>query len=213
MNIVFLLFDRITALDAVGPYEVLVRLPGAHVTFAAPQAGEIRTDNRALGLMADVGIDEVQGCDLLLVPGGFGTRMLERDERVLEWLRAIDRTTQVTAAVCTGSILLAAAGLLEGRRANTHWAHRHRLSEHGAIPTPQRIVRDGKYATARGRLRRYRPGPDPGHPAGRPRGGGRHPADHRVRPPPAAGLRRRRPRASRPARQHPGPGPGRARTS
>jgi putative intracellular protease/amidase len=101
MNIVFLLFDRITALDAVGPYEVLARLPGAHVTFAAPQAGEIRTDNRALGLIADVGIDDVQGCDLLLVPGGFGTRMLERDERLLEWLRAIDRTTQVTAAVCT----------------------------------------------------------------------------------------------------------------
>jgi len=150
MNIVFLLFDRITALDAVGPYEVLVRLPGARVTFAAPQAGEIRTDNRALGLVADVGIDEVAGCDLLLVPGGFGTHMLEHDQRLLEWLRAVDRTTQVTAAVCTGSILLAAAGLLKGRRANTHWAHRHRLEEHGAIPTAQRVVRDGKYATAAG---------------------------------------------------------------
>jgi transcriptional regulator GlxA family with amidase domain len=150
MNIVFLLFDRITALDAVGPYEVLARLPGARVTFAAPHPGEIRTDNRALGLVADVGLEEVTGCDLLVVPGGFGTRMLERDPRLLEWLRAIDRTTRVTASVCTGSILLAAAGLLEGRRANTHWAHRHRLSEHGAIPVAQRIVRDGKYATAAG---------------------------------------------------------------
>jgi len=150
MNIVFLLFDRITALDAVGPYEVLARLPGARVTFAAPQAGEIRTDNRALGLVADAGIDQIGGCDLLVVPGGFGTRMLERDQRLLDWLRAIDRTTQVTAAVCTGSILLAAAGLLKGRRANTHWAHRHRLTEHGAIAVAQRIVRDGKYATAAG---------------------------------------------------------------
>ena len=150
MNIVFLLFDRITALDAVGPYEVLARLPGARVTFAAPQAGEIRTDNRALGLVADVSLDEIGACDLLVVPGGFGTRMLERDSLVLEWIRAIDRTTEVTAAVCTGSIVLAAAGLLQGRRANTHWAHRHRLSDYGAIPTPHRIVRDGKYATGAG---------------------------------------------------------------
>jgi len=150
MKIVFLLFDRITALDVVGPYEVLARLPGARVVFAAPQAGEIRTDNRMLGLIADVGIADVRECDILVVPGGFGTRILERDEDLLGWLRAIDRTTQITASVCTGSILLAAAGLLENRRANTHWAHRHRLSEHGAIPTPERVVRDGKYATAAG---------------------------------------------------------------
>jgi transcriptional regulator GlxA family with amidase domain len=150
MKIVFLLFDRITALDVVGPYEVLARLPGARLVFAAPQPGEIRTDNRALGLVADVGIDQVTACDILVVPGGFGTRLLERDERLLDWLRAIDGSTRVTASVCTGSILLAAAGLLEGRRANTHWAHRHRLSEHGAIPTAERIVRDGKYATAAG---------------------------------------------------------------
>jgi transcriptional regulator GlxA family with amidase domain len=150
MKIVFLLFDRITALDIVGPYEVLSRLPGAQVVFAAEQPGEIRTDNRALGLVADVGLDDVKACDILVVPGGFGTRMLERDRRHLDWLRAIDRGTRVTASVCTGSILLAAAGLLEGRRANTHWAHRHRLKEHGAIPTPERVVRDGKYATAAG---------------------------------------------------------------
>jgi transcriptional regulator GlxA family with amidase domain len=150
MKIVFLLFDRITALDVVGPYEVLARLPGARVVFAAAQAGEIRTDNRALGLMADVALDQVRACDILVVPGGFGTRLLERDQSLLDWLRAIDGTTMITASVCTGSILLAAAGLLERRRANTHWAHRHRLSEHGAIPTAERVVRDGKYATAAG---------------------------------------------------------------
>jgi transcriptional regulator GlxA family with amidase domain len=150
MKIVFLLFDRITALDVVGPYEVLARLPGARVVFAAQQPGEIRTDNRALGLVADVALDQITTCDLLVVPGGFGTRLLERDERLLDWLRAVDGSTRLTASVCTGSILLAAAGLLVNRRANTHWAHRQRLAEYGAIATPERVVRDGKYATAAG---------------------------------------------------------------
>jgi transcriptional regulator GlxA family with amidase domain len=150
MNIVILLFDRLTALDAVGPYEVLSRLPGARITFVAPARGEVRSDNRALGLMADASLDEISACDLLLVPGGFGTRLLERDAGLLGWIRDVDRTTRLTASVCTGAILLAAAGLLDGRQANTHWAHRHRLPEFGAIPTAQRIVRDGKYATAAG---------------------------------------------------------------
>jgi transcriptional regulator GlxA family with amidase domain len=150
MKIVFLVFDRITALDAIGPYEVLARLPGAEVVFAAPARGEIRTDNRCLGLVADAAIDDVAAADILVVPGGFGTRPLEKDARVLDWIRAIDRTTRVTASVCTGALLLSAAGLLRGRRANTHWAVRERLAEHGAIPTAGRIVRDGKYATAAG---------------------------------------------------------------
>lgn len=150
MRIAILLFDRITALDAVGPYEVLARLPRARLTFVAPERGEIRTDNRALGLVADASLDEVRACDLLVVPGGFGTRLLERDQRLLGWLRDIDRTTRITASVCTGSLLLAAAGLLSGRRANSHWAQRDRLAEHGAIPVADRIVRDGKYATAAG---------------------------------------------------------------
>ena len=150
MKIVFLLFDRITALDAIGPYEVLARLPGAEVSFAAPAAGPVRTDNGFLGLVADTSIDAVDRADILVVPGGFGTRLLERDARVLDWVRAIDATTTVTASVCTGALVLAAAGLLRGRRANTHWAVRERLAEHGAIPTAARIVRDGKYATAAG---------------------------------------------------------------
>jgi transcriptional regulator GlxA family with amidase domain len=150
MNIVILLFDRITALDAIGPYEVLARLPGARLTFAAPARGEVRSDNRALGLVADAALEEITACDVLVVPGGFGGRLLEREARFLDWLRAVDATTRITAGVCTGSILLAAAGLLTNRRANTHWAHRHRLAEYSAIPTPERIVRDGKYATAAG---------------------------------------------------------------
>lgn len=150
MKIVFLLFDRITALDAIGPYEVLARLPGAEVVFAAPERGTVRTDNRVLGLVADASIDEIDRAELLLVPGGYGTRTLERDARVTGWIRAIDRTTQITASVCTGALLLAAAGLLRGRKATTHWALRERLAEHGAVPTIARAVRDGKYATAAG---------------------------------------------------------------
>lgn len=150
MHVVFLLFERITALDAVGPYEVLSRMPGARVTFVAPRRGAVRTDNGVLGLVADASIDDVDACDLLVVPGGFGTRALERDERVLAWVRSLDRGTAVTASVCTGALVLGAAGLLAGRRANTHWALRERLAEFGATPVAERVVRDGKYATAAG---------------------------------------------------------------
>ena len=150
MRIAFFVFDGITALDAVGPYEVLARLPGAEVRFVAPERGAVRTDNRVLGLVADASIDDVTETDLLVLAGGFGTRALEKDERVKDWIRALDRGTTITAAVCTGSILLASTGLLTGRRASTHWAQRARLAAHGALPVPDRVVRDGKYATAAG---------------------------------------------------------------
>ena len=150
MNFVFFVFDGFDALDVVGPYEALVRVPGSRATFAAPERGIVRTENSALNLSVDTAIDEIAGCDLLLVPGGFATRKLERDQRVLAWLRAIDPTTRITASVCTGAMLLAAAGLLRGRRANTHWAVRQRLLDYGAVPVAERVVRDGKYATAAG---------------------------------------------------------------
>jgi len=150
MNFVFLVFDGFDALDVVGPYEALVRVPGARATFAAPTPGIVCTENGALRFNVETAIDEITDCDLALVPGGFVTRKLESDQRLLSWLRAIDRTTSITASVCTGAMLLAAAGLLRGRRANTHWAFRHRLLEYGAKPVAERVVRDGKYATAAG---------------------------------------------------------------
>lgn len=150
MNVVIVLFDGITALDAIGPYEVLSRIPGARVTFAAPSAGVVRTGDGELGLVADVSLDSIACCDVLLVPGGIGTRAMELDERLLAWVRAVDATTRLTTSVCTGAFVLAAAGLLRGRRANTHWAFRDRLATYGAIPVGDRVVRDGKYATAAG---------------------------------------------------------------
>src|SRR5450755_917272 len=134
MKIVFFIFDGLTALDAVGPYEVLSRMPGAEVRFAGLTAGTIVTGDQKLRLATDVAIADVPACDLLVVPGGFGTRALERNQQVLDWVRAVDKTTSITASVCTGSFVLAAAGLLKGRRATSHWAMRDRLAEYGAIP-------------------------------------------------------------------------------
>jgi transcriptional regulator GlxA family with amidase domain len=150
MNIVVFIFERLTALDAIGPYEVLARLPDAQLTFAGLERGIVRTDNGRLGLEVDARIDEIDSCDVLVVPGGFGTRALEKNEKVLAWIRRTNEQTRVTASVCTGALLLGAAGLLKGRRANTHFAVRHRLSEFGAVPVSERVVADGKYRTAAG---------------------------------------------------------------
>jgi putative intracellular protease/amidase len=160
MHIACFLFDGITALDIVGPFEVLQRLPGASVRFVARSAGVVRTDAVStddgpqgagnLGLVADAGFDDVARADLLLVPGGFGTRALEHDGPTLAWIRAVDRTTRWTASVCTGSMLLAAAGLLAGKEATTHWASLERLATYGAVPVSRRVVETGKYVTAAG---------------------------------------------------------------
>ena len=149
MQITFLLFDEITALDLVGPYEVLARLPGASVRFVGQRMGRVVSDG-GLGMHVDATLDEVRATDLLLVPGGFGARKLQSDERMLAWLRAIDATTQLTTSVCTGSLLLGAAGLLRGKRATTHWAQFESLAAHGATPVSERYVQDGKYRTAAG---------------------------------------------------------------
>jgi putative intracellular protease/amidase len=150
MDIVCLLFNGITALDIIGPYETLQRLPDADVKFVAHEKGPIRTDNNFLALVADYSLDEVTSADVLVVPGGFATRTLEHDEKLLEWIRAIDATSTWTTSVCTGSMLLAAAGLLEGKEATSHWASLDRLKEYGAIPTGKRVVEQGKFVTAAG---------------------------------------------------------------
>ncbi|HSI79963.1 MAG TPA: DJ-1/PfpI family protein [Solirubrobacterales bacterium] len=150
MRIAILIFDRLTALDAVGPYEVLSRIPGSELTFVAAEAGPKRTDTDRLALVAEATIDELPEPDVLLVPGGEGNRPLMRDERMLDWLRGADRASTWTTSVCTGSLLLGAAGLLEGRRATSHWAYRDRLAGFGATAVDERVVTDGKLITAAG---------------------------------------------------------------
>jgi transcriptional regulator GlxA family with amidase domain len=148
--IAILTFDGITALDAVGPYEVLSRIPGAEVRFVAEEPGPKRTDTGALSLVAKHGLSEVPAPEVLLVPGGAGNRPLLEDETVLDWLRTAHQTTAWTTSVCTGSLVLGAAGILDGLRATSHWIWREYLSAFGAEPVEERIVEDGKVITAGG---------------------------------------------------------------
>jgi transcriptional regulator GlxA family with amidase domain len=150
VRIAILIFEKLTALDAVGPYEVLRSVPGWTVEFVGPEKGQVRTDSGALGLSADRSLDEVGEADIVLVPGGEGNRPLLADEAVLSWLREIDRTTTWTTSVCTGSLVLGAAGLLEGKRATSHWLFLEQLREFGAEPVGGRYVEDGKTITAAG---------------------------------------------------------------
>ncbi|BAJ26158.1 MULTISPECIES: DJ-1/PfpI family protein [Kitasatospora] len=150
MKIAILLYPEFTALDAVGPYEVLGRMPGAEVVFAAERRGPVRSDLGSLALTADAALDEVGAAGLLLVPGGPGSARQHGNPAVLEWLRAVDTTSTWTTSVCSGSLLLAAAGLLTGRRATTHWFVDGELAALGALPAAERVVFDGKYATAAG---------------------------------------------------------------
>jgi putative intracellular protease/amidase len=146
------LFPQFTALDGVGPYEVLQRVPSIDVVFIGHQRGEFRSENGMLGLTADATFDDVTEPDVIVFPGGVGTRPLQHDERVLEWVRHAHATTRFTTSVCTGSLVLGAAGLLNGLTATTHWSCYAELAVHGAIPTAQRVVEhaDHRLITAAG---------------------------------------------------------------
>jgi putative intracellular protease/amidase len=150
MEIALLLYDGMAALDAVGPYEVLRNVPGWEVQTVAPEKGEVRDEHGTMGLLADRALAEVTAADVLLVPGGRGNRPLLEDETLLGWLRALDRTTKWTTSVCTGSLLLGAAGLLDGKRATSNWLELDALRAYGADPVGGRFVEDGKVVTAAG---------------------------------------------------------------
>jgi transcriptional regulator GlxA family with amidase domain len=150
MQIAIPLFDRLTALDAVGPYEVLSRLPGARVDFVAAEPGVFQTDTRMLGLTASLSYADAPEPDVLLVPGGIGSRTLMKDEATLDWVRHAHETTRFTTSVCTGALVLGAAGVLDGLEATTHWMSRDRLTEFGARPVVRRVVEQGKVITAAG---------------------------------------------------------------
>ncbi|MBY8344382.1 DJ-1/PfpI family protein [Streptomyces spinosirectus] len=150
MQFAIVLYDRFTALDAVGPYETLGRLPGSEVVFVAERTGPVRTDSGNLAMVADKTLAEVPHPDVVVVPGGPGQTPQMENEALLDWIRTADTTSTWTTSVCTGSLLLAAAGLLEGRRATSHWLALDELKRYGAEPTGERVVTDGKYVTAAG---------------------------------------------------------------
>jgi transcriptional regulator GlxA family with amidase domain len=150
VQIAILIFDKLTALDAIGPYEVLRSVPGWEVKFVGPEKGQVRTDSGALGLSADYSLAEASAADIVLVPGGEGNRPLLSDDAVLSWLRQIDAGSKWTTSVCTGSLVLGAAGLLDGKRATGHWLYLEQLRQFGADPVGGRFVEDGKIITAAG---------------------------------------------------------------
>jgi putative intracellular protease/amidase len=150
MDIAILLFPDVNALDAVGPYEVLRHLPDARVHFVAPEPGPQPTEDAALALIANASFDDLTTADVLVVPGGRGEVAIREHERALEWVRAIDAGSTWTTSVCTGSLILAKAGLLAGKRATSHWTALETLRRLGAEPTEERVVVQGKIVTAAG---------------------------------------------------------------
>jgi transcriptional regulator GlxA family with amidase domain len=150
MRIGIPLYHHFTALDAVGPYEVLLRLPGTEITWLAPEPGPVQADNGQLAIVADAAYEDLPRPDMLLVPGGTGTDAVLDDERLVGWIRRAHETSSWTTSVCSGSLLLGAAGVLDGLEATSHWLDRPALERYGARETGQRVVEQGKVITAAG---------------------------------------------------------------
>ena len=151
MNIIIYVYNGMTMLDAIGPYEILRYIKGVNIKFVSKEKGEITADSQFVSINSKYSIDDISSADLLLIPGSTITFIKEmKDKKLLNWIRKIDATTQMTLTVCTGSIILSATGLLIGKKATSHWKPINLLSEFGAIPVRKRIVEEGKYVTAAG---------------------------------------------------------------
>jgi len=149
MKTVILLFDNYTALDIVGPYEVLNKLPNSKIYLVGLEKKEYK-DTYGLKISADNSIDEISEADILLIPGGFGIDSLLNNEEVLDWIRIIDRTTKWTVSVCSGSLLLAQTGLLNGKNCTTHWRRKEQLQRFNVKVKNERYIQDGKFITSAG---------------------------------------------------------------
>jgi transcriptional regulator GlxA family with amidase domain len=149
LTIAILLFENYTALDIIGPYEILSKLPGTRILLVGTEKKEYK-DMYGLRIIADNSFNEISHADVLLIPGGFGIDNLIKDQAVIEWIKKIDITSQWTVAVCSGSILLAAAGLLNGKNCTTHWRRKQQLREYNVNVKDERYVQDGKFVTSAG---------------------------------------------------------------
>lgn len=150
MKIAALVFDKITILDIVGPIEVMSWVPGSEIVWVGAEKGPARAALTGLGITIDHSLDEVSSADVLMIPGGPGVRPLLTQEPVLEWVRAIHETTTWTTSICTGSLLLGAAGLLKGLEATTHWNSSAVLESFGATYSEKRVIPQGKIVTSAG---------------------------------------------------------------
>jgi transcriptional regulator GlxA family with amidase domain len=151
VQIAFLVYEGLTALDIIGPYEVLARIPGADVRFVARRAGEVTVDTGAFALRTEHALADVPRPEVFVVPGGTaGTFAAAKDEEILDWVRQAHAYSRYSTSVCTGSLILGAAGLLDGLQATTHWAAKTLLEQYGAQYTEQRVVAAGKIVTAAG---------------------------------------------------------------
>jgi cyclohexyl-isocyanide hydratase len=148
-SIVFALYPRVTQLDFTGPHEVLARLPGAQCILASSTGGDLEAEGGIVFTKVRR-LAEIERCDLICVPGGFGTVEAMEDQELLTQLRRLAKTARYVTSVCTGALVLGAAGLLKGKRATSHWAWRESLSAFGATPDTARVVRDGNVITGGG---------------------------------------------------------------
>lgn len=150
MDIALVLYDGFTALDAVGPYEVLRFLPEARVRTVAGDPGPKQTDTQMLTVVANEALTDVAAPDIVVVPGGPGHQAAMRDDVLLSWLKVVHEDTRWTTSVCSGSLILGAAGILRGIKATSHWLRLEQLADHGATPTSERVVVQGRVMTAAG---------------------------------------------------------------
>ena len=151
MQVAFLAYEGLTCLDLIGPYEVFNSTPGADVVFVAKNKGELRVDSKAFGIVIDHALTDIPRPDVFVVPGGIeGTFAAAADEETLAWVCEAAQHATLSTSVCTGSLVLGAAGLLQGRRATTHWAAQAMLEQYGATYTAERVVQEGHIVTAAG---------------------------------------------------------------
>ena len=184
MEIAIPIFDRFTALDAVGPYEVLCRLPGARVRFVAQEPGPKQTETGMLTLTAEAALEDLPNPDVLVVPGGFGTRPLMEDEAMLDWIRDVHETRSGPPRFAPARSSWRQPACSTGLEATSHWAALDVLAQYGAKPTQRRVVEQGKIITAAGVSSGHRHGAHAGGAHRRRRDRAGDPAGHRVRPQP-----------------------------
>lgn len=149
MKIAILLFDNFTSLDIVGPYEVLNKIPNSQIYLVGLEKKEYK-DAYGLKIYADYSLEEIKQADILLIPGGFGIDNVLSNKEILDWIQKIDSKTKWTTSICSGSLLLAEAGLLNNKDCTTHWRRKEQSSKYNVKIKNERYVQDGKIITSAG---------------------------------------------------------------